>query len=50
MTATAITSLGEVTDLDAFVAASQRLPARPEVVVANETVGLRPGCLAARPD
>ena len=30
-------------DLDAFVAASQRLPARPEVVVANETEGLSAG-------
>jgi len=27
-------------DLDSFVAASQRLPALPEVVVANETAGI----------
>ena len=49
MTATAITSLGEVTDLDAFVAASQRLPARPEVVVANETVGISAGMSGSAP-
>ena len=37
-------------DLDAFVAASQRLPAAPGALVANETVGISAGILAARPD
>jgi len=36
-------------DLDAFVAASRRLPAPPEVVVANETVGISAGISGRAP-
>ena len=36
-------------DLDAFVAASERLPAPPEVVVANETVGISAGISGRAP-
>src|SRR5881394_3938387 len=36
-------------DMDAFVVASQRLPAPPEVVVANETVGIAAGMSGRAP-